>query len=72
MTTILNKAVEKTRWRLISFMLSLYILAFLDRANIGFAKESYQIDTGLSNEAFAMGREYSSSLMLFSVRREIY
>jgi MFS family permease len=55
MTTILNKAVEKTRWRLIPFMLSLYILAFLDRANIGFAKESYQIDTGLSNEAFAMG-----------------
>ncbi|MFO6299806.1 MFS transporter [Rahnella selenatireducens] len=55
MTTLLNKAVEKTRWRLIPFMLSLYILAFLDRANIGFAKESYQIDTGLSNEAYALG-----------------
>lgn len=55
MTTMLNKAVEKTRWRLIPFMLSLYILAFLDRANIGFAKESYQIDTGLSNEVYALG-----------------
>lgn len=55
MTTLLNKAVEKTRWRLIPFMLSLYILAFLDRANIGFAKESYQIDTGLSNEVYAFG-----------------
>ncbi|HBE9181515.1 TPA: MFS transporter [Serratia fonticola] len=55
MTTQLSTAVAKTRWRLIPFMLSLYILAFLDRANIGFAKESYQLDTGLSNEAYALG-----------------
>ncbi|MCD1125781.1 MFS transporter [Jinshanibacter sp. LJY008] len=55
MTTVLNTAVTKTRWRLIPFMLTLYILAFLDRANIGFAKQSYQLDTGLSNEAYALG-----------------
>ena len=55
MTMVLSTAVTKTRWRLIPFMLILYILAFLDRANIGFAKEAYQIDTGLSNEAFALG-----------------
>lgn len=55
MTTVLSTAVTKTRWRLIPFMLILYILAFLDRANIGFAKEAYQLDTGLSNEAFALG-----------------
>ncbi|SQI41347.1 Inner membrane transport protein RhmT [Leminorella richardii] len=55
MTTVLNTAVTKTRWRLVPFMLTLYILAFLDRANIGFAKESYQLDTGLSNEAYALG-----------------
>jgi MFS family permease len=36
-------------------MLALYILAFLDRANIGFAKAAYQLDTGLSDEAFALG-----------------
>lgn len=36
-------------------MLALYVLAFLDRSNIGFAKETYQIDTGLSNEAYALG-----------------
>lgn len=28
-------------------MLALYVLAFLDRSNIGFAKQTYQIDTGL-------------------------
>ncbi|MFA9441459.1 MFS transporter [Uliginosibacterium sp. sgz301328] len=55
MSTILDQAVTKTRWRLIPFMLALYILAFLDRANIGFAKQAYQIDTGLSNEAYALG-----------------
>ncbi|WP_413738233.1 MFS transporter [Sodalis sp. RH21] len=55
MSTILDRVVKKNRARLIPFMLALYILAFLDRSNIGFAKETYQIDTGLSNEAYALG-----------------
>ncbi|WJY14399.1 MFS transporter [Pectobacteriaceae bacterium CE90] len=55
MNTVLESAVKKNRARLIPFMLSLYILAFLDRSNIGFAKEAYQLDTGLSNEAYALG-----------------
>ncbi|RJT18111.1 MFS transporter [Buttiauxella izardii] len=55
MDSVLNSAVKKNRARLIPFMLALYILAFLDRSNIGFAKETYQIDTGLSNEAYALG-----------------
>lgn len=55
MAVIIDKIVKKTSWRLIPFMLALYILAFLDRSNIGFAKAAYQLDTGLSNEAFAFG-----------------
>ncbi|MFZ3388461.1 MULTISPECIES: MFS transporter [Buttiauxella] len=55
MNSVLNSAVKKNRARLIPFMLALYILAFLDRSNIGFAKETYQIDTGLSNEVYALG-----------------
>lgn len=54
-TTLIDRVVKKNRARLIPFMLALYILAFLDRSNIGFAKQSYQIDTGLSNEAYALG-----------------
>lgn len=54
-TATLDQIVKKTSWRLIPFMLALYILAFLDRSNIGFAKQAYQLDTGLSNEAFALG-----------------
>ncbi|MFD1800890.1 MFS transporter [Mixta tenebrionis] len=53
--TLLAGVVKKNRARLIPFMLALYVLAFLDRSNIGFAKETYQIDTGLSNEAYALG-----------------
>ena len=49
--TLLESVVKKNRARLIPFMLALYVLAFLDRSNIGFAKETYQLDTGLSNEA---------------------
>ncbi|XXJ18460.1 MFS transporter [Desulfovibrio caledoniensis] len=55
MSSNLEQVVNKTRLRLIPFMLMLYILAFLDRANIGFAKASYQLDTGLGDGAFALG-----------------
>lgn len=57
--TLLESVVKKNRARLIPFMLALYVLAFLDRSNIGFAKETYQLDTGLSNEAYALGRGFS-------------
>lgn len=53
--TLLESVVKKNRARLIPFMLALYVLAFLDRSNIGFAKQAYQLDTGLSNEAYALG-----------------
>ncbi|WP_291326278.1 MFS transporter [Desulfovibrio sp. UCD-KL4C] len=55
MSPNIEQVVNKTRLRLIPFMLMLYILAFLDRANIGFAKESYQLATGLGDGAFALG-----------------
>jgi len=41
--------------RLLPFLLLMYMLAFLDRANIGFAQKALQHDTGLSNAAFAFG-----------------
>lgn len=55
MSSELTAIVKKTKYRLVPFMLMLYILAFLDRANIGFAKQSYMLDTGLSEHAFALG-----------------
>jgi MFS transporter, ACS family, inner membrane transport protein len=51
----LDAVVRKVVLRLIPFLLLMYVLAFLDRANIGFAKEAFQADTGLSDAAYAMG-----------------
>jgi len=33
----------------------MYVLSFLDRANVGFAKKAFQLDTGLSDVAYAFG-----------------
>ena len=52
---VLAKTISKATWRLVPFLLLMYILAFLDRANVGFAKESFQLDTGLSEAAYAFG-----------------
>jgi hypothetical protein len=52
---VLGKAISKTTWRVVPFLLLMYILAFLDRANVGFAKESFQLDTGISEAAYAFG-----------------
>ena len=51
----LDGVVARVTRRLIPFLLLMYVLAFLDRANIGFAKQAFQADTGLSNAAYAMG-----------------
>lgn len=51
----LTAAIRKAAWRLLPFLLLLYILAFLDRANVGFAKQRLLADTGLSEAAYAFG-----------------
>ncbi|WP_081303384.1 MFS transporter [Gilliamella sp. wkB72] len=52
---ILKTAIKKSITRLLPFLALMYILAFLDRANIGFAHHAFLIDTGLSNAAYAFG-----------------
>lgn len=47
--------VKRVTRRLIPVLLLMYILAFLDRANLGFAKAAFQADTGLSDAAYALG-----------------
>ncbi|WP_266064568.1 MFS transporter [Brucella intermedia] len=55
MTPVLDSAVGKCTRRLLPFIVLMYTMAFLDRANVGFAKQAFQIDTGLSDAAFAFG-----------------
>jgi MFS family permease len=51
----LDNAFRLTRRRLVPFLLLMYILSFLDRANIGFAKQAFQADAGISDAAYALG-----------------
>lgn len=51
----LDAVTAKAIRRLVPFLLLMYVLAFLDRANVGFAKQAFQLDTGLSDAMFAFG-----------------
>jgi sugar phosphate permease len=79
---VLDRAVARGKRRLIPFMLLMYLLAYLDRANIGYAKQAYQAATGVSDAAFAFGAgiffltyalfEIPSNLMLHRVGARIW
>lgn len=49
------KTYSKVDWRLIPFLFLCYILAYLDRVNVGFAKLQMVKDLSLSDAAFATG-----------------
>src|SRR3954451_7725723 len=51
----LDRAISRAKRRLIPFLLLMYVLSYLDRANIGYAKQAYQTATGISDAAFALG-----------------
>jgi MFS family permease len=50
-----HQAIAKSTRRLVPFLLLMYILAFLDRANVGFAKASMNELLGFSDAAVAFG-----------------
>jgi MFS family permease len=51
----LYSTIDKVTKRLLPVLLLMYVVAFLDRANVGFAKKAFQADTGVSDAAFALG-----------------
>ncbi len=51
----LDHSIARARRRLIPFLLFMYVVSFLDRANIGFAKLALQQSTGISEAAYAFG-----------------
>ncbi|MDF3838333.1 MFS transporter [Cupriavidus basilensis] len=79
---LLARAITKSRARLLPFLVLMYILAFIDRANVGFAKNALLADTGLSDAAFAFGAsiffigyacfEVPSNLMLHRLGARIW
>ncbi len=51
----LGSAVSHARGRLMPLLLIMYLVAMLDRTNIGFARQALRIDAGVSDAAFALG-----------------
>jgi len=51
----MSRAITRARRRLLPFLLLMYVVAFLDRANIGFVKQQFQVSVGISEAAFAWG-----------------
>jgi MFS family permease len=52
---VLQLTVRKISRRLLPFLLLMYVMAFLDRSNLGFAKNAFQADTGLTDAMYAFG-----------------
>lgn len=51
----LASAVLKARRRLMPLLLIMYLVAMLDRTNIGFARQALHVHVGVSDAAFALG-----------------
>lgn len=50
----LRKMYRKISWRLLPFLLLCYVLAYLDRVNISYAKIAMQQEFGLTDAAYGL------------------
>ena len=50
--------IRKLTWRLLPFLGLLYVIAYIDRSNVGFAKLELQAELGLSATAFTLGQVF--------------
>ncbi|HAT1680546.1 TPA: MFS transporter [Klebsiella oxytoca] len=78
----LLQAISKSVRRIIPMVTLMFILAYLDRSNIGFARQEFQLDTGLSDAAYAFGAgiffigyaifEVPSNILLYRIGARIW
>lgn len=54
-TLAVKSAVKKATTRLVPFLLLMYIMAFIDRVNLGFAVKDLNAHAGISTGAYALG-----------------
>jgi MFS transporter, ACS family, tartrate transporter len=54
-TNIAERTVRRVAWRLMPFLLLLYVVAFLDRANVSYAGLQMTRDLGFTDKVFGMG-----------------
>ena len=53
--TAARRASRKAAWRLIPFLILCFIVAYLDRVNVGFAALTMNKELGLTAEMFGFG-----------------
>jgi MFS family permease len=51
----LDRGVSRALWRLAPYLMVMYIVSFLDRANVGFAKQALAASVGISESTYALG-----------------
>lgn len=79
---IATSALTKVRWRLIPFLFLLYVVAYLDRVNVGFAAIDMNRDLGFTAAIYGLGSgiffisytllEVPSNLMLARVGARVW
>ncbi len=52
---LLSSAIARAVRRLTPFLMAMYVVSFLDRANIGFAKQALAASVGISESTYALG-----------------
>ncbi|MEQ5316548.1 MFS transporter [Providencia vermicola] len=78
----LSSATSKAIRKIIPMVVLMFILAYLDRSNIGFAKQEFQLTTGLSDAAYAFGAgiffigyalfEVPSNILLYRIGARVW
>ena len=63
---VLKSAISKASFRLMPMLVILYVVAFLDRTNVGFAEAALGVDKGITAGAYALGPASSSLATPFS------
>ena len=65
LTDVSLRARRRVAWRLLPFLFVLYIIAFLDRVNVGYAGLEMARDLAFSDRVFGLGAGIFSSAILF-------
>src|SRR5262245_43091372 len=50
-----RRVVSKVSWRLLPYLFLLYVIAYIDRINVGVARDVMSTDLGLDPEVFGVG-----------------
>src|SRR5215472_902349 len=52
---VAERAMKKIRWRILPLVFLIYVIAFLDRANVAYAKLTMSADLGFSEAIYGFG-----------------